>query len=384
MANMKLTADYIFDGQNLLQHKILVVDENGEILDLLDQNASVDDVEFLEGIIAPGFVNCHCHLELSHMKNVIEEGTGLMGFVSRVMRLRHFSEEEIMAAAENAAAEMRENGIVAVGDICNTAHSISAKKNSKIYFHNFIELAGFLPELADARFSHGEKLLSEFEKIGSSSIVPHAPYSVSTKLLEKINTASSGKIISMHNEETPDENLFFAKKQGAFLQLYENMGANISGFIPSGKSSLQTVLPYLNQPQNILLVHNTCASAADIVFAENFARGHQQEIFWTLCPNANWYIERAIPPVELLRQQKVKITLGTDSIASNYQLNILSEIQRIKKHFPGIATSELLQWATLNGAQALGIADAFGSFDKGKKPGVILLDKDLIKVSRIV
>src|SRR4029078_1276708 len=88
----------------------------------------------------------------------------------------------------------------------------------------------------------------------------------------------------------------------------------------------------------------------------------KQEIFWCLCPNANLYIENALPPIELFRQNNCNIVLGTDSYSSNTSLNILDELKTLQKNFPSIAFEEMLPWATSNGAKALGIASKFGSF----------------------
>ena len=76
--------------------------------------------------------------------------------------------------------------------------------------------------------------------------------------------------------------------------------------------------------------------------------------------------------------------LGTDSLASNWSLNLLDEIKSIRRSFPQIEIEEILTWATYNGAKALQIDDQFGSFELGKKPGVLLLNEDITNVTRVV
>jgi cytosine/adenosine deaminase-related metal-dependent hydrolase len=98
-------------------------------------------------------------------------------------------------------------------------------------------------------------------------------------------------------------------------------------------------------------------------------------LYFCLCVNANQYIGEALPPLELFRQNNCTITLGTDSLASNHQLSITEEINTIRKNFPGIPLEEILGWATINGAAALQMQDILGSFEKGKKPGVVLLQE---------
>ena len=74
-------------------------------------------LKFFRGLLAPGFVNCHCHLELSHMKDVIKGRDRLVDFLIKVVGERSAVKEEIEAAMKAADKEMYDGGIVAVGDI---------------------------------------------------------------------------------------------------------------------------------------------------------------------------------------------------------------------------------------------------------------------------
>ena len=139
-------------------------------------------------------------------------------------------------------------------------------------------------------------------------------------------------------------------------------------FTPTGKSSLQSYFEKLNTAKNKILVHNTNITEKDILFAKG------NDVFFCLCPNANLYIENNLPPINLLRKNQCNIIIGTDSLASNHSLSILDELKTIAQNFPHIPLEEMLQWATLNGAKALQMDDKIGSFEKGKKPGVILLE----------
>lgn len=112
--------------------------------------------------------------------------------------------------------------------------------------------------------------------------------------------------------------------------------------------------------------------------------GGRPQTFFCLCINANQYIENALPPIEMLRKNNCTIVLGTDSLASNWSLNILDEIKTIKQNFPAIALEEMLQWATINGAKALQMENDLGSFEKGKKPGVVLIDEQKLAVKSIL
>jgi cytosine/adenosine deaminase-related metal-dependent hydrolase len=132
---------------------------------------------------------------------------------------------------------------------------------------------------------------------------------------------------------------------------------------------LQSVLPVLKNATTSILVHNSFTNAADIDAVKN----QMPNTFWCLCPNANQYIEQTMPPVELLRSENTNIVIGTDSYASNWSLNVLDELKTIQQHHTHIPLAEMLQWVTLNGARALQMDKHLGSFEKGKKPGLVLI-----------
>ena len=379
----KFKADNIFNGYELLPAgTVLLTDEQGAVIDLVNEKEAGDDVQQFNGILSPGFINAHCHLELSHMKGYIPEKTGLIEFVLKVIFDRHFKEEEILSAIERAEDEMLQNGIVAVGDICNNLLTIPQKKKGKLFYHNFIEASGFPPPVAESRFQRSHDFYKEYAALfPANSIVPHAPYSVSKEMFEMINSFPNNHVITIHNQETAAENELFEKGRGDFLELYKKMNIDISFFKPSGKSSLQTYLPYLNSCQSLILVHNVCAGTDDINFVKHHrpAANDQQPTFFCLCPNANQYITGLLPDVSLFIQPPSGLTvaagvvLGTDSLASNHQLNILEEIKTLQKNFPAISLTIMLQWATINGAKALQMDNMLGSFEKGKKPGIVLI-----------
>lgn len=382
-----LSASTIYPvSQPALDHGVLALDEQGQVKGIYTQeeaktlNLSVN--QHYSGALIPGLVNTHCHLELSHLRGKINQHTGLFKFVSQVMKNRFADAREILEAMEAADEEMYQNGIVAVGDISNQPISAGIKQKSKIYYHTFVEAMGFNPEQASSIIAKAREILESFEP-SSASIVPHAPYSVSDALFAEISAqnATATHPISIHNQETPAENEFFQSKTGEFLELYKMLGLNLEFYQPSGKSSLQTTLPKLPKSRT-LLVHNTQTSTADV----DFAKTQHKDLYWCLCPNANLYIEHTLPDVAMLHRQKLRITLGTDSLASNQQLSILKEMEVLQKQ-KETDFQTLLEWATLNGANFLGIVDTYGSFEIGKKPGVVLLEnlqnEQLSSASRI-
>ncbi len=384
----KFSADHIFNGYGFLQQEVLITDSAGVIIDLVAEKDAGGNIEKLEGILCPGFINAHCHLELSHMKGHIPKHTGLVDFVLKVVNERHFSAEEILTGIEKAENEMLQNGIVAVGDICNNTLTIPQKRKGRLRYHNFIEASGFIPSRANTRFEQSRLILEEYQSAITgqrSTLSPHAPYSVSPELFAMINELPGNQLLTIHNQETAAENELFENGTGDLLRMYRQMGIDISFFKPSGKSSLQTWLPNFTKEQTIILVHNVCTSEEDLIFTLLPIADCQLPIFFCLCPNANLYIGNTLPDVNLLMQHTDDIVLGTDSLASNDGLNILAEIKTIKQNFKNIDLAVLLKWATSNGARALQMDDRLGSFEKGKQPGVLLIDgTGLEKVKRMI
>jgi cytosine/adenosine deaminase-related metal-dependent hydrolase len=382
----KFQADKIFTGFEFLDPgHVLIMDVEGKVKEIVAEMDAGDGIERYRGIICPGFINAHCHLELSHLKNTIPPHTGLIPFLLEVVTKRNHDQALILESIEKAEREMEEEGIVAVGDICNTNITLETKRQSKIKWNNFIEVLGMKDEKAEANLLHYEGILNAFtnaaismeETSFTSSLVPHAPYSISNKTFEGINDRTSHSIVSMHSQENPAEDELYKKGTGDFIQFFNQLGLAESPFPVTGKSSIRSCLPHFNKQQRMILVHNTFTAEEDIVFALDHAKEHLSGIHFCLCVNANRYIENRMPPIDILIKNKAEIILGTDSYSSNWQLSIASEIRTIRKEMPAIPLQLILQWATINGARALERDEVLGSFEPGKKPGIVLLDNTL-------
>jgi aminodeoxyfutalosine deaminase len=377
------SATKIHNGNHWLpQGSIIAITSDGCIQQILQHNdVDTEKVIHYDGILCPGFVNAHCHIELSHMKGAIAEGDTLVPFLQSVMLGRNqFSEEDKKTAILAALQEMKTNGIVAVGDIANATDTLEYRPAAGFHIHTFVEAIGFTEENTTQRFEWPTQVFNRFKEqqperegqILKQSIVPHAPYSVSESMFKLINDFEGDSILSIHNEETAAENEFYKNKTGQMFDLYETLKIDVSFFNASGKTSLQTYLPFLSLSHPLILVHNTFMNPEDLALLKE----NNRMVTLCLCPNANWYIERKMPPVKLFMESGLPICLGTDSYASNHQLSIWSEIQTIQKHFPEISLEQLLVWATSNGAKALGMEHLVGTLETGKKPGLLHINPD--------
>lgn len=391
MVYRKFRANRLFDGYQFQDpDRVLITDEKGVIHDLVQIEDAGDDVVFYEGVLSPGFINCHCHLELSHLKNVIPPHTGLIEFLCSVVTKRGFDPEIIQAEIALADAEMYANGIVAVGDIGNTADTATVKSKSGIRWQNFVEVLSFTDAKAAENFDHYRSVAQQMQQALSTaslehrtSLVPHAPYTISPETFRMINEATAGQVISIHNQEHPAEDELYRTGGGAYLKLFSIFDLHSSPFPVTGMSSIRSVLPYFNNGQTIFLVHNTFMPEEDIIWANAYARENGLKLIYCLCINANLYIENQTPPVELFLKHNCTVVLGTDSYSSNWQLSIAKEMASLKLH-KGLKDEQVLRFATMNGAKALKWDDVLGSFEKGKQPGVVLLNNDFNLSSRLL
>ena len=358
---------YIGNG-DFLADGMLSIDHNNKIAEV-GQNLIADgiDVEYFEGALCPGFINTHCHLELSHLKGKVSQKTGIHNFIVELQKVRNASEEEKLEAIKLGNSEMSAAGIVAVGDISNGDATLKTKLKSSIFYHTFVELFGFRTHLADSIFEQGLQLKETYTQVGlQSTIVPHSPYSVSEKLFENIAKAKNNTPICIHNQESKAENDMFQSANGHLVDMMKDFGNDLSQFKETGKSSLQSYLNRLPSHTPLLLVHNTFTTEQDIRAAEK----EHNNLYWCFCPKANLYIEGQLPNIPQFIEKGVKCTLGTDSLASNDTLSIWEEIQTIQHHFPKIPLETLIKWGSLNGAEFLGIESEFGSFEQGKTAAI--------------
>ncbi|MGB4655274.1 MAG: amidohydrolase family protein [Bacteroidales bacterium] len=366
-----LQADIIFPvSSEPITNSVLVMDENNVVVDIVsaDKIGLRDEIIYYKGALCPGFVNTHCHSELSWAKGLIPSKTGLDSFIKNLEKAKR--EVNDSTKIEKISSELDlayKSGTVAMIDICNTDISISPKLKSNILFYNLIELYGSESEQADKVFGEGLSLKNKFQSNQLiSEITDHAPYSVSSELMQKISN-NNKSLQSIHLLENDDENELFIKGTGTIVERRKYFNPNYAGCDVTGKRSLQSVYGNMSRNVSTLFVHNTVALEGDIDFAlQNFS-----DLYWAFCPNSNLYIENMLPNIPLFVAKNTKNTIGTDSLASNTELNMLSEIMTLMKNFPQLKFNQLLRWATLNGAELMKFDKILGSIEVGKAPGIV-------------
>lgn len=347
---------------------ILTFDQTGILTGIREDVPDMDSfqgVEFYSGVIVPGLVNCHTHSELSAMHGSVSRGTGLTGFVKEIGNARvKFSAEEAIGAVSYHDSKMYSEGVAAVADICNFDVSFSAKK-SGIHYHNFIELFGFSDDWPSAVMRGNEIVKVSHDNNMKANLTPHSTYSVPDGMFKSIISANiDNGLLSIHFMESRDEKELYSN-EGRLAVRYKEIGYD-PDFLHYG-SPAKRLIGSIPPEIPLLLIHNTFVSAEEIDIIES----HFKDVTWVLCPRSNLFIERALPDVKQFRDRGCRIAIGTDSLASNDSLSMADEISFMLDNLD-VSFAEAIDWATINGAEALQIDHWAGSFEIGKKPGAVI------------
>lgn len=377
----KFAADYAFtlDGSlKPLERPLVVTDDDGKILSVSQYSQEeLSGADYRKGILIPGMVNAHCHIELSHLKGVFRQATGMSGFINQINALRESVDEKgRLAAMEAEFGSFFRQGIVAVSDISNCNESFHLKKayRDKVYYRTFVELFGTEKEEAKGILEGGQRIADQATAMGlDASVTPHSCYTMSPKLLEI--TAKRGLesgIISYHSQESQEEEDMIMKGSGALADNYRERGLSTPPV--TGTTALEYFIDRIAEKEKVKgrinLVHNVVISQRSI----DRAKEALQSPFFTICPLSNIFIHRQLPPIDLMRKNNLKICIGTDSLSSNLILDMVREMECLQENFPGLELGEILVWACTNGAELLGKQDSLGSIEKGKTPGIVLLE----------
>ena len=331
---------------------------------------------YLDGALVPGFVNAHCHVELSYMKGLFRKGTGMAGFIDQINALRDTkSLEQKVSDLTDAMDSLWEQGVVAMADISNCDDSFAVKARHPMYTRTFLEVFGTEPEDCEAVMEGVRRLKAVADGFGlDAAPTPHACYTMSPELVTAVSVEGlKSGFLSFQSEETEEEEEMLKSGSG---KMWENrVKAGMSVPPVTGKSSLLYFIDRLLQghpapfDEHILLVHECCMDQEGID-AVNAVMNHP---FVAVCPLSNLFIHNALPPIDLMRRNGLKVCVGTDSLSSNDDLNLVDELYCLQRNFPEVPLGELLTWASRNGAEFLARPE-FGTLEPGKRPGLVLID----------
>ena len=373
MAGKRVTAAYVYTLADAepIRNGFVEYDEDGTVLAV---GTCAEGEEVSEGALVPGFVNGHCHVELSHLHKKFVKGTGMAGFIDQINALRDWAgREKKQELVKVWMDRMWADGVSAMADISNDDSSFDIKSSHPMYTRTFLEVFGSEPEMCEVVMNEVAELQKIADEAGiDAAPTPHSCYTMSPQLLSASSAAGLERgFISYHSQESQEEEDLLLTGTGA---MYMNRVRNGMSTPPvTGESSLKYFIQRLActrkapYDEHILLVHNVCLKQDDIESAKKV----MNNVWWAICPLSNKFIHNALPPVPLMRRNGLAIVLGTDSLSSNDDLDMVAEMACIHENFPEVPMNEILTWASLNGARFLSKEDELGTIEKGKKPGIV-------------
>lgn len=368
----RITAEYIYTLESEpIRNGFVEYEEDGTITAVGQCEAGE---EVMSGAIVPGFVNAHCHVELSHLHKKFRKGTGMAGFIDQINELRDWAGREVkQQLVQEWMDKMWNDGVSAMADISNDDSSFDVKKSHKMYTRTFLEVFGSEPEMCEGVMNDVTALKAVADEAGiDAAPTPHSCYTMSPQLLSASAAAGlESGYLSYHSQESQEEEDLLISGSGA---MYENRKRSGMSTPPvTGESSLKYFLDRLADvkpapyDENILLVHNVCLQQSDI----DAVKQTMNNAYFAICPLSNIFIHNALPPIDLMRKNGLAIALGTDSLSSNDDLDVMKELVCLHENFPQVPMNELFTWASRNGARFLGKDNVLGSIAAGKCPGIV-------------
>jgi len=306
--------------------------------------------------IAPGLINAHSHLELAHLRGKCIPGAGFVSWVEDLLRQPIFDLDE--RKLDKAVDELKRTGTVMVGDIATrfAKHMAGVLEASGLFFAVFAEAIGetiprksFIPA-------------GEYEH-GVLSVAGHSLYTCHRDVLQAAKKEAVARMLpfSMHLAEHDEEVSILTDGKSLFLDMLRARGRLLDYEAP-GLRPVQYAAELGLLDQTTLAVH--CVKVTD----EDIETVRQSGASVCLCPRSNEFIGVGRAPWEKWVKAGVNLCLGTDSLASNHDLDLFSEAVYLKENFKGELTlDDLFAMVTRNPARIMGTADRLGTLEPGKQ-----------------
>lgn len=350
-----------------------VLVEDGRIIAVapyLDLKGQGELIQYDDSALVPGLVNAHCHLELSHLADLGREQVrknDITGWIRQLLARRREAGDDFIAAAQEALAGLYQSGVIMVADIGNMPDAARINAGSPCHHLFFQEMIGGLTKEGE------QDELNRLEGIMAAGhqgiITGHAPYSTGPELLValKKRTRELGQVFSLHLAESGDEIEFLQNGSGPMARFLTEFGFFDSSFSPpaSGPAAYLDSLGLLDS--DTLCVH--CVQLTE----EEMAILARRQAKVCLCPGSNEYLGVGRAPVAEMISHGLAPALGTDSLASNPQLNLWHEMSLLRQDHPHLEPEMVFAMATVNGAMALG-ASGLGRLAPGASADILAVD----------
>ncbi len=365
-----------------LQRDVILLIEKGRIVETIIggevsgglAGLAKETLDYEAALLLPGFVNAHCHLDLSHLAKQLPTGLSFTEWVDCVIEGRKVPAEQVRAGIEAACDALLASGTTSVIDISVDGASYAPLQRRGISGVVCLEALGIDGSKADAAMERVDVIVraiegeaEKFYAVGAQHAAPlrigfspHAPYSTSGELYQHMfgRAVGEGRVLTTHVAETLDEQQFFRIAQGPIRDFYERRKIPLVGFTGYDQSPITEILwewfaPWLSveQPNHrLVLVHCNYPQGPDL---DHLARFKPSIVY---CPRSHAYFGHEEYPIADLLKTGANLCLGTDSLASNDSLSMLDELRAAREAHPALDAATLFRMATVNGRKALEIA----------------------------
>lgn len=355
----------IVDAQQVHAGGGVVVNDAGEVVAVLEgsgalrRRAEGELVDLGEGVLAPGWVNAHAHLELTGLEGRVEAGEAFPDWIRALLRERAgLTDSDFEDAVRDGAKLLLAGGTTTVGDVDSTGAATRVLAQHQL---RAVVLREVL-DLGDA--ARREELLAQVnaplacgERL-SFGISPHAGYTVSDELLSALGGAGE-QPVQVHWNETKEEADWESGRSSAFdgLVMPSPEGATLERLDQAG---------LLRRPAS--LVHANYPGAGDASFLR------ERGVVIVHCPGAHAWFGRAPFDASRWMTEGVDVALGTDSLAGNEALDMRLEVAAFRDAHPGVGPERAFEAATRAGARALGMEGRVGELCIGAHADMVLYD----------
>jgi cytosine/adenosine deaminase-related metal-dependent hydrolase len=375
-------ADAVITGDaGVVRDAAVVVGPDGTVKDVgpaaevLPRNSGAA-VERVRGVVLPGLVNAHTHLELSALVGHVPGGAGFVPWVEHLIGARlEVHPESDAAAIDRAVGQLDAFGTVAVGEVTNSLAAVRPLARRGIVGCVFHEVFGVDRASLERRMAELPRVLEEHVGAWPTPELTYAPsphtlYTTRASAVRDLlaRAKANGVRASIHVAEHAAERRYLEHGDGPVAEWYQSrLRIPREAMEWPGKSPLAVALELGVLEPTVLCVHLTDARPEELALVA------ERQVPVVFCPRSNLFIETRLPPLLGARAAGILPALGTDSLASNASLDVLAEAKALADRFPTVPAVDLLRMATWEGARALGRTD-LGRVAPGARPGLVLIE----------
>ena len=338
-------------------------------------------------ILMPGLVNAHTHLEFSDLARPLPAGENFSDWIRSVIAYRQeqrtgtedlptTDESHLHQTVRQGLQQSTQSGVTTVGEISTLPETHTWYQNCGVQTVLFQEVLGLSADRIDELL---KKAAFHITDRGSASppcevgLSPHAPYSIHCDLLQRVCqlAADSNVPCALHLAESRAEMELLETGSGPLREMLEALQVWDSSAIPKGISPLD-YLRWMRDTPRALIIHGNFLVAQE----HEFLAQHADRMSLIYCPRTYHHFQDTPYPLQTILDRGVLVALGTDSRASNPDLNLFAEMQYIAQAHPTVDPALLLRIGTLHGARALGLESTTGSIEAGKRADLITVACD--------